>query len=375
MTQNALRGTRASDHLDLMRGLAALAVLYQHARFVLIRSDSDDFGPISRVFHLLSRYGHSAVVVFFVLSGYLVGGSIIRSTAAGRWSWRDYLLARGVRLYLVLVPALLLTTVWDRIGLGIVSGSQGNDDTARAMVTSARIAANSGLIPFVGNLAFLQTIAVPSYGSNLPLWSLANEGWYYVIFPCLWLAATRSGTARSRVGHAAVGLAILAFVGPNIRGMFPAWLFGAGLALCPPLRVMESRWSSMIAALPLVGVLGLIGLRWVQAGYVTNYAVAGAVTLLLFAVLHRREPGGSGLYGRWAAMLAGCSYTLYLTHFPLLVCIRARWTYERPWPPDLAHWSIVGFVCLGCLGYAYLLSLLTEAKTDRARRWLVARLD
>jgi peptidoglycan/LPS O-acetylase OafA/YrhL len=131
------------------------------------------------VFYLLSRYVHSAVVVFFLLSGYLVGGSIIRSTASGRWSWRDYLLARGVRLYLALAPALLLTMVWDRIGLGIASGSQGNNDTARAIVTAPEIATNSGLVPFVGNLAFLQTIAVPNYGSNFALWSSANEGWYY----------------------------------------------------------------------------------------------------------------------------------------------------------------------------------------------------
>src|SRR5208282_4394039 len=120
------------DHHDLIRGLAALGVVYCHARVLLIQSVSNGIRPIDRVLYLLSGYGHSAVMVFFVLSGYLVGGSVVRATTSGRWSWGDYLLARGVRLYLVLVPALLLTALWDRIGLEAVSGCPGNDDTARA---------------------------------------------------------------------------------------------------------------------------------------------------------------------------------------------------------------------------------------------------
>ena len=73
-------------------------------------------------------------------------------------------------------------------------------------------------------------------------------------------------------------------------------------------------------------------------------------------------------------MVAGCSYTLYLTHLPVLICLRACWTYERPWPSDLAHWGMVALVCLGCVVYAFMISLVTEANTDRVRRWLVGRL-
>ena len=38
---------------------------------------------------------------------------------------------------------------------------------------------------FWGNLVFLQTILVPTYGTNALLWSLANEFWYYMLFPLL----------------------------------------------------------------------------------------------------------------------------------------------------------------------------------------------
>jgi peptidoglycan/LPS O-acetylase OafA/YrhL len=44
------------------------------------------------------------------------------------------------------------------------------------------MAEHLGFSTFVGNLLQLQTIVVSSLGSNGPLWSLANEWWYYVLF-------------------------------------------------------------------------------------------------------------------------------------------------------------------------------------------------
>jgi len=39
------------------------------------------------------------------------------------------------------------------------------------------------------NLGFVQTVSVPVYGTNGPLWSLANEFWYYVMFSLIAVAA------------------------------------------------------------------------------------------------------------------------------------------------------------------------------------------
>jgi len=54
---------------------------------------------------------------FLVMSGYLVGGSVLRSRKAGRWSWRSYLLGCLSRLYVVLLPALLLGGLIDWFGM------------------------------------------------------------------------------------------------------------------------------------------------------------------------------------------------------------------------------------------------------------------
>ena len=73
------RGGAASVHLDALRGLAALAVFVGHLRsllFVDYYTDSVVRGSAIEAVYLLTSLGHQAVMVFFVLSGYLISGSI-----------------------------------------------------------------------------------------------------------------------------------------------------------------------------------------------------------------------------------------------------------------------------------------------------------
>jgi len=181
------RNLAFSGWIDLFRALAALAVLYGHGRTLFLKSvtPTETLSFLSRVLYFLSGYGHTAVVVFFVLSGFLVGGAVIRAVREERWSWSRYAIQRGTRLYVVLIPALFLTVAWD-YAEGVQSeGLVPNDDTAVAIISSSTIRENTSPTIFAGNLAFLQTIVVPPLGSNPPLWSLANEFWYYPsCFPC-----------------------------------------------------------------------------------------------------------------------------------------------------------------------------------------------
>ena len=112
---------RASVHLDLIRGTSALAVMFGHVRglffvdFPFLANKS----PAYRALYAITGLGHQAVIVFFVLSGYFIGTSVTDSVGEHRWSWRVYLVNRLTRLQLVLLPALVLGAVWDRIGMRI----------------------------------------------------------------------------------------------------------------------------------------------------------------------------------------------------------------------------------------------------------------
>jgi peptidoglycan/LPS O-acetylase OafA/YrhL len=100
---------------------AALLVFVGHWRNLFFQ----DFGQLDppgvglKLFYLFTGAGHEAVLIFFVLSGCVIAHVIHTMRQRGKWSWSGYLSARLTRLWVVLIPALLLTAVWDRIGSGM----------------------------------------------------------------------------------------------------------------------------------------------------------------------------------------------------------------------------------------------------------------
>src|SRR5262249_6167162 len=133
--------------------------------------------------------GHQCVMVFFVLSGFFISSSVLRDLRDSNWSWSGYLKNRCSRLYIVLVPALLLTLFWDQLGMDWFNTppiyyGRGNQNVIQNVMERTSL----GIL--AGNFFFLQTIFVPCLGSNGPLWSLSNEFWYYMLFPCLVLLLT-----------------------------------------------------------------------------------------------------------------------------------------------------------------------------------------
>src|ERR1700691_4713875 len=192
-----------------------------------------DFKHVSRPSQLLkgiyffTGFGSEAVLVFFVLSGFLISSAILGRRASETWSWRDYAIDRASRLYVVLIPGLFFGLLWDKLGSSIFAStgiySHPLDNFAFAIVHT-----RMGIGTFLGNMFFLQTIVVPTFGSNGPLWSLANEFWYYILFP-LALGAGIAWKKRFILG--ALAFTILAalvavFVGWQILAGFIIWLAG-----------------------------------------------------------------------------------------------------------------------------------------------------
>jgi len=83
---NSLPKGSPSVHLDALRGFAALSVLLNHWRDALFVDYPRlaHHNPLTAVAYLVAGLGHQWVIVFFVLSGYLVGGE--RSAFCERWT-------------------------------------------------------------------------------------------------------------------------------------------------------------------------------------------------------------------------------------------------------------------------------------------------
>lgn len=367
----AFTETRASVLLDLVRGLAAVLVLLDHWRnmlFVDYPMLAQPHWMVAAIPYLLTSAGHQAVVVFFVLSGYLVGGSVFRSLDRGRWSWKDYLLHRFVRLWIVLLPGLLLCVAWDVLGLHLHRAPLLYDGAVSNHLTSA-VAPRLSPSIFFGNLFFVGGLHVPTLGSDGALWSLAFEFWYYLLFPLALLMLKRQTSWMSRGLLAAALVACGAVAGQGVLLSFPIWLLGALMA-----RARLPRPGPLLAQSILVGYslifFGTIKLHLLP-GLWQDYGLGLATVALLHVILGKRERADAGrLRNRFARSLASFSFTLYVAHLPMLLLLTSLVAGDGRWQPGWHSLGRGAAVLAGIVAYSYGLAALTEFRTDAVRRAL-----
>ncbi len=241
-------------HLDMARGLASLAVVFGHLRNIFFQDyqtvSQSLLGPFVKTVYFLSGFGHQAVMIFFVLSGFFITRSIMNAHQKGCWSWGWYLSQRLTRLWLVLIPALIMTAVWDGFGIRFNPGALQYLGTAESNVTNYLVSGRLNINYFIGNIFFTQTILCPTFGSNSPIWSLANEFWYYVLFPCFWVSLRSSTRFIARCILSSIAALICFFIGTPILFGFSIWLMGS---LC--YFVTKTKWGHKIFAPKAVRLL------------------------------------------------------------------------------------------------------------------------
>ncbi len=330
--------------------------------------------PLLKIIYFFTGFGNEAVLVFFVLSGFLISSAIFGRQASGTWSARDYAIDRASRLYVVLIPGLFFGLLWDKLGSSIFA-STGVYSNPVVNFGSAIVQTRMGFGTFLGNVLFLQTIVVPTFGSNGPLWSLANEFWYYVLFP----VALAAGIAWMRQSlRWAIPLTILAvcvasFVGWAILARFIIWLAGTVLVVAYSKCPLRSQRQLMVYVVLswLIFSTCLIAVRTSKSAVLgTDLAVGIGFALFLFGVLHMNFGTGGAVYTRVARVLAGFSYSLYVLHFPLLLFLRAWLAPPQRWHPDAPHLALGFAIGVATLGFAWLVSLFTENKTRAVRNWM-----
>jgi peptidoglycan/LPS O-acetylase OafA/YrhL len=360
--------------LDLIRGVSAVAVLLYHVRGVFFVDfpylASKSFPAV--VLYAVTGYGHQAVMVFFVLSGYFIGTSVLESVSQQEWSWHTYLVSRITRLQLVLFPALVLGALWDRIGMKIPQAAALYYGGLYKFYPPS-VALRSTVPVFLGNFFYLQSVVSPIFGSNGPLWSLSYEFWYYIVFPALILATAAWVGIRSRILCAGLALLLFWFIGAQISYYFLIWLGGV---LAGRLQ-RATTFKSPSPVLPwAAGALFAGALAWSRthllfSGLLTDYLVAFCFALWLYTLLLGTREDVSPLYADGAKKLAGFSYTLYLTHFPALLLLRGLLNPHGNWQPDARHLAYGSAIAVAMLVYAYGVAELTEARTASVRRRLL----
>ncbi len=369
--------------LDGLRGLAALYVMIGHARWLLWEgyqaylthpAQYTTAGKALVYGLALFRYGHEAVLVFFILSGFLIHNSYARKLSANAspppFDYANYVGRRAKRILPPLLLGLLLTYGLDTVGtaLGYSIYSQ---HTPSEQINQNVISHLDGRT-LLGNLLFLETAYVPVWGSNGPLWSLMYEWWFYLLYP-LFYALNRRGPLRSLLAVAAVS-ALCWLAGepylPKILSMVGSywlcWVLGTLLAdvLQGRLRITTPALTGLSMALLPYSMLG----RHLPAGAVADTLLAVALTGLLAGLLWVNQT-----HARWLGplvrlrWLGNSSYTLYVTHFPILVLLNG-WVLSTT---DNALPASFGYVLVGILlvlSIAYLLHFFTEVPFTKKRQ-------
>jgi lipopolysaccharide/colanic/teichoic acid biosynthesis glycosyltransferase/peptidoglycan/LPS O-acetylase OafA/YrhL len=350
---------RQSLLIALLRGLAALQVAAAHLRAQVFPGLGTLAAPSwwYQALAFATGFAHQAVVVFFVISGWLVGGSLLDRIGQPH-ALRDYAVDRVTRLWIVLLPGMLLMLL-------LALGSGALDPAAPSLS-----AANPwSLTSLLGNLAGLQTMAVPSFGGNFPLWSLAFETWYYVLFPLLVLSLRGANTAR-QLGAAALALSIAACLRTDILLYFTVWLMGAAASRVRLEAGRTQRWLFALTLLLVALFLRLLGQNgdldrnsWLQDMF---YSL---LLLLCLCSAGRRDatPARRRL-ASFSNFIAGFSFTLYVLHVPLL---RMLWDYRGGAllsPNQPASIAVYAATLAVCVLLSYLFHLPFEAQTARLRR-------
>ena len=358
--------------LDFARAISALAVCVGHLRAVLFVdfADATNRSLGTKLFYFGTGLGHQAVIVFFVLSGYLVGGAILKRGDEFRVT--DYAASRLIRLWMVLIPALLFTFSIDCLTeFATENAIHGeNHDLWRSGPNGDY---SLSLTTLIGNICFVQTILVPVFGTNSPLWSLCNEFWYYVFFPIMFFAG-KSLWQGNPIKSLILAMLFIAlgyfFLVPIWLGFF-IWIFGVIAWLCHKYCTpSNSPFWLVLAGSLFFGSLVYSKSSWPQQLNIEPDLVIGVAFSLLLISIQPTIVAANRVHSiteRLAVGLSEMSYTLYLTHFPIVILMGALIFKEQQLNLSIYSISLYLLIIVALLVVSWIFWWCFESRTPAVR--------
>ncbi len=350
-----------SLYLDVVRLCAALLVVVSH--FSYTRLSGGEYLFIREL-----KLGSDAVILFFVLSGY-----VIAYVSANRdRTLTDYSLSRLSRLYSVAFPALLMTVLLDPIGQFLdpeLYDGWWNSDS-------------QPIFRFFANLFFVNELWFSSIRpfTNGPYWSLGYEFWYYALF-----GAAYYYTGRLRLTLVTL---IVLISGPKIMILLPIWLMGVWtyrfnqrtkvsipvgwILFIVPIIVYAWLKSAGIYLEARSFTMQILGEHFVRSQlkfsdeFLISYLYGGLIAINFIGINAIAPVIEKGLvaFERPIRYWAGLTFSIYLFHYPLLQFFSALYGMSVHNP--MRHLVLLG----STLGAIVLLGNVTEKKKHVARRIL-----
>jgi len=313
-------------HVDALRAAAVLLVVVMHAGLTVVPGDG-------------------GVVVFFVISGFIITSVLIRELeVSGTFRPRRFYVRRGLKLgpplaVLVVVPTLVYAAF--------------RPVSWAAALSQVGFSYNWFAVADPGSAE----LVLP--GSDV-VWSLAIEEQFYIVFAVLWIGLVRTRRWRALTAALAAAVMVASFA---TRWSLVVGLDGPARNLDPSVFNHVYRGTDTRVEAIALGVLLALALdahargRLPALGWLRRDAVlvAAGVLFLASSVVFRNDwsevalrPTAQGLcaalvigYGlmptgsavqrgfyrlaaaRWVQLVGLASYSIYLVHFPLIELVGA----------------------------------------------------
>ncbi len=356
--------------LDQVRWVAALIVAIGHALAIL-----NSYANGSQIINYIADMRGPAVCVFFVLSGYLVGGLVLRDFERFRFS--SYSVARFSRIYIVLIPAILLTLLLDGIVFHFYPSSPVYSKVWQGGALGDNlIFSRYGAANIIGSILSLEPLFGHPIGSAGALWSLGYEWIFYFLFPLLWSVGYRFHGARG--GNIVVFLSVVGifFVTKIGAAYWLIWLMGAYAYRIRLSALLKSqRVEAAIKGVAFLGVLALL----IHGAQISHQITIIGIGLFGFLFLSSNPLWEHRLAMRYDHVLAGFSYSLYVTHLQCLSLAAAILCAVGLLPSNGIK-SPLGVVVgatvllIVAVAIAFAFGRVFESRTQTLSRWLKARL-
>jgi len=338
-----------SVYLDLVRLLASFTVFFSHLIIV--------GNPLLWRFKVFP--GHLGVIVFFVLSGYVIAYVVFER----KEHCSKFIVSRFTRIYSVVIPAMVITY------LSFWFVQQNNPILLEVINDNQEVT----LTQFFSVLFMLhQSWQQVHFLTNNPIWSIAFEMFYYIAFAVL--------IYTKGIKRITLFCCVVLVMGPNIFLYFPLWLLGV-CSFCLATRCKTSLYLSLLLSfLPIFGIVYLFSsgvelwFHEISNAFVNNrldellnaqsqnllhdYACAFLLSVHfvgMFNLLKYKSVFSKWL-GKKIKVGAEMTFALYLLHLPLLYVTSAIF---RPSSSSVVH-ALISLLLLPIV--IFFLSKFIEAR-------------
>ena len=312
--------------------------------------------------------GFVGVDIFFVISGFLITGILVREyDLTGRVSLAEFYARRARRLLPALLTVLATTLV---LGLWLLPATGELQSLAHSTLAALFFASNI----FFALQPSGYFAAAPETYPLLHTWTLAVEEQFYIIWPLLiplvgWIASG-IGIGRRRALWALFAIVFLASLACSIvvtvwrptlafyLTPFRGWEFAIGAMLSLLLHGDRAWWHRGASAISVVGLvligssLYLFNNETPFPGWIAIVPTSGAALLLAAGAVRPANPVSRMLATPPAVYIGKLSYGWYLWHWPLLAMVRSH-ALGKPDSLSLIAAIIVSFV-LSALSFHFI---------------------